>query len=131
YQNTIYSATNIPHTSNAPTAKPLSTENNVRSTSSPFTGTPRCRSQRLIAHIPNTHKPNTMLIRSRNGISYSPSSFSLENPIGSRTLQSTQYGENFSNTDNTNPPTVANKAALEVVPFQKKPRMNMAKIPGD
>jgi hypothetical protein len=34
------------------------------------------------------------------------------------------------NIDNAKPPTVANKAALELVFFQKKPNINMAKIPG-
>ena len=37
---------------------------------------------------------------------------------------------NLKITDKTNPPTVANKAALEVVYFQKKPNINIAKIPG-
>ena len=36
---------------------------------------------------------------------------------------------NLKKIDSINPPIVANKAALEVVFFQNKPKINMAKTP--
>src|SRR5690606_7234539 len=45
--------------------------------------------------------------------------------------RSIQPGRNFNTTESANPPTVANNAALEVDFFQKNPRINMAKIPGE
>src|SRR5690606_7326618 len=131
YQNIIYKATSIPQTNSAPAAKPRSTPNIRRSTSNPLACIPRCRSHWLMPHIPITHNTKTMLIRSRKGISNCPEALSFANPMGSRNDQFTQYGENLSHTDKINPPIVANNAALDVVPFQKNPRMNMAKIPGE
>jgi hypothetical protein len=45
--------------------------------------------------------------------------------------KSTKGGMSLKITENTNPPMVANNAALDVVRLQKKPSKNMAKIPGE
>lgn len=75
---------------------------------------------------------NTKPMRSKNGISYSPDAlFKTEKPVELKNDRSAICGKNLNRTDKINPPIVANKAAFEVVFFQKNPKMNMAKIPGE
>ena len=74
---------------------------------------------------------NTKPILSRNGISKTPSEVAMEKPVEERKERSINPGRNLRNNESKKPPMVANNAALEVVFFQKKPRMNMAKIPGE
>src|SRR5471030_1917278 len=102
------------------------------STSRPFVFLPLAKSARLIIIMPTIQMTNTKPIRSRNGISYNPlSAFLNENPVLAKDDKSANFGKNLKNTENKNPPIVANIAAFEDAFFQKKPKINIAKIPGD
>ena len=57
-------------------------------------------------------------------------SVALAKPKGASPERSVKFGINLSKQEHANPPMVAKSAAFEVVRFQKKPRMNIAKIPG-
>src|SRR5690606_18842574 len=86
----------------------------------------------LMRYIPIIQMTNTNPIRSRNGISYKPlAGFITAKPVAFKNDKSAKFGRNLKKTDKRNPPIVANKAAFDVVFFQKKPNMNIAKIPGD
>ena len=74
---------------------------------------------------------NTIPIMSRKGISKTPVAFAFAKPIEASEDKSIMPGKNFRRTEKRNPPMVAKSAALLVVFFQKKPIMNMAKIPGE
>ena len=74
---------------------------------------------------------NTKPILSIKGISKIPSAFAAEKPDDCRKDKSTHLGRNLNITEKMKPPMVAKRAALEVAFFQKKPRINMAKIPGE
>ena len=64
---------------------------------------------------------NTKNIRSINGISYTPLPLSLAKPSGAKNDRSAKFGRNLKKMDKAKPPMVANRAAFEVVFFQKKP----------
>jgi hypothetical protein len=66
-----------------------------------------------------------------NGISYTPSAFKTEKPMELSEERSIHCGRNLKNTESKKPPMVAKSAAFDVAFFQKKPKMNMAKIPGE
>ena len=116
---------------NDPTANEVDTLNMLESTSSPLVFTPFLCSYMLMIYIPITHTANTITILSMNGISNTPAEFAAAHPNSYNGDRSIQPGKNLRITETINPPTVANNAAFEVVFFQKKPKMNMAKIPGD
>ena len=59
-----------------------------------------------------------------------PSAFGTENPTPFKKDRSTTPGINLNRIESINPPIIANKAALEVVFFQKKPNINIANTPG-
>src|SRR5690606_3370268 len=132
YQYIIYSAAVTKVTKSAPTTKPGCALNILVSTSNPLGTTPFAFSILLMRYIPMIQMTNTNPIRSRKGISYKPlAGFTTAKPVECKKDRSAKFGRNLKKTDNRNPPIVANNAALEVVFFQKKPRINMAKIPGD
>src|SRR5690606_5653996 len=132
YQYIIYKAAVTKATKSAPTIKPGCALNIFVSTSNPLGTTPRPLSILLINYIPMIQITNTNPIRSMKVISYKPlAGFITAKPVGFKKDKSAKFGRNLKKTDNKNPPIVANNAALEVVFFQKNPRINMAKIPGD
>ena len=100
------------------------------STSNPFGLIPFLGSLILITTIPTIHIRNTKPILSINGISKTPFEFGTAKPNGFKNDKLTKAGINLKIIDIIKPPIVANKAAFEVVLFQKKPRMNIAKTPG-
>src|SRR5699024_2656556 len=108
----------------------VDTLNIEASTSNPFGTTPLRFSYLLIINISITQAINTKPTLSIKGISYTPST-GTEKPIGAKKDRSTIPGKNFKIMDIIKPPTVAKSAALEVVFFQKNPKRNIAKIPGD
>ena len=120
----------IPITIMAPTAKDGFSLNNFLSISNAFGFMPFQFSYKLISTIPNTQIINTNPILSKNGISNTPCSLALEKPYDYKKAKLIVPGMNLKNREKANPPMVANKAAFEVVRFQKKPSINMAKIPG-
>src|SRR5688572_26348538 len=95
YQKMVYNAVIIPNTSNEPAAKPGDILNIEASTSKPFGLTPLLFSILVMMLIPITQKINTNPIRSRNGISYTPSAFNLAKLIGSRNDRSANCGNTF------------------------------------
>ena len=113
-----------------PTMKLLDKRNILRSISMEFGITPRFVSLKLMTIIPIAQRTKTNPMRSMNGISYTPFAFFTANPIGFKLFKETKRGRNFNKIEKMNPPMVANKAAFEVVFFQKNPKMNIAKIPG-
>src|ERR1700693_1855964 len=119
----------------APIAKPRLVLNIDASTSNPFVLTPLAVSIMDIIYIPTMQMAKTKPILSKNGISYkrvtlSLCNVSLEKPYGDKNSKLMNLGANLKKTENIKPPTVANRAAFEVAFFQKKPRINMANMPG-
>ena len=127
----VYSVVRMTKITAVPMAKLGCGLNMLRSTYRPLVLTPRLASYRLMIIIPITQKMNTKPIRSRKGISYTPAEFLTAKPKGERNYRFIMPGRNLSRIESRKPPMVANSAALDVVFFQKKPRMNIAKMPGD
>jgi hypothetical protein len=136
YQNTTYNAARAPQMSSVPAKNPFDTLNMEASTAKEVPeelsppGAAGLLPSRLMITIPMTQKIKTISIRSKKGISKTPVSFALAKPLEASAERSMKFGTNFKKQEHAKPPMVAKSAAFEVVRFQKKPRMNMAKIPG-
>src|SRR5690606_34414813 len=131
YQKTIYNAAVAPIISNDNTKKVGDILNILVSISRPLGTTPFAFSYKLMITIPITQNANTKVILSMKGISKTPAAFGIAKFIADRNSKSINCPENFNITEKMKPPIVANKAAFEVVFFQKNPKINIAKIPGD
>src|SRR5258706_7943151 len=132
YQNAIYNAARIPNTMTAPIANVPCGLNIVASISRPFGLFLLRGSARLITIIRKAQIRNTKPILSRKGISYKPDSLLREeNPVLLRKDRSISRGKLLKRRERGKVMIAVTSAAVAVVRFQKKPRLKIAKMPGD
>src|SRR5258707_13331100 len=106
--------------------------NIVASISSPFGLFLLRGSARLMTIIRTEQIRNTKPILSRNGISYNPDSLlSEENPVLVRKDRSISRGKLLKRRERGKAMIAVTSAAVAVVGFQKKPKLKIAKMPGD